>query len=188
MHVDRHWFLTWHTYGTWLPGDPRGFVSPTRDDSGRQTLHNSPGTPINTGKSKLHDWSRNQLKCSPIVFQRRHALVLAPQLLDTAARRSWQVLALSVVTNHVHVLLGVHGDPEPEILLRDLKSYGSRALNRQFGRPSSETWWTESGSKRIRKTNKSVLATIRYTLRQDGALVAWSARIPELDLEEGYKS
>ena len=26
--IDRIWFLTWTTYGTWLPGDERGFVSP----------------------------------------------------------------------------------------------------------------------------------------------------------------
>src|SRR5947209_816005 len=24
--MDRYWFLTWTTYGTWLPGDARGFV------------------------------------------------------------------------------------------------------------------------------------------------------------------
>jgi len=24
--MERHWFLTWTTYGTWLPGDDRGFV------------------------------------------------------------------------------------------------------------------------------------------------------------------
>ena len=32
--MDRHWFLTWTTYGSWLPGDPRGFVSQLRDDYG----------------------------------------------------------------------------------------------------------------------------------------------------------
>jgi len=28
LAFDRHWLLTWTTYGTWLPGDARGFVSP----------------------------------------------------------------------------------------------------------------------------------------------------------------
>jgi hypothetical protein len=32
--MDRFWLLTWTTYGTWLPGDERGFVSEVRDDSG----------------------------------------------------------------------------------------------------------------------------------------------------------
>jgi hypothetical protein len=26
MGIDRYWFLTWTTYGTWLPGDVRGSV------------------------------------------------------------------------------------------------------------------------------------------------------------------
>jgi hypothetical protein len=29
----RYWFLIWTTYGTWLPGDDRGFVSPVRSSS-----------------------------------------------------------------------------------------------------------------------------------------------------------
>ena len=29
--IDRNWFLTWTTYGTWLPGDPRGFVGSLRN-------------------------------------------------------------------------------------------------------------------------------------------------------------
>ena len=29
----RYWLLTWTTYGTWLPGDDRGFVSPVRKSS-----------------------------------------------------------------------------------------------------------------------------------------------------------
>ena len=32
--MDRYWLLTWHTYGTWLPGDRRGFVGRVREGSG----------------------------------------------------------------------------------------------------------------------------------------------------------
>ncbi len=28
LTMDRYWFLTWTTYGPWLPGDRRGFVGP----------------------------------------------------------------------------------------------------------------------------------------------------------------
>ena len=28
--ADRHWLLTWTTYGTWLPGDDRGSVVDSR--------------------------------------------------------------------------------------------------------------------------------------------------------------
>ncbi len=188
MPSDRHWLLTWHTYGTRLPGDPRGFVSPVRDNSGNRTVHNTPGSAIDAGISKLHEWSRKQLKGPPIVFQRRHAEALALQLQETARYRTWELLAFAIVTNHVHMMLGVPGDPEPETLLRDLKSYGSRALNQSFGRPLSETWWTENGSTRVRKSRRSILVGIRYILKQQGALVTWTAEIPELNLNEGFKT
>lgn len=29
----RCWLLTWTTYGTWLPGEDRGFVSPVRSSN-----------------------------------------------------------------------------------------------------------------------------------------------------------
>lgn len=54
------------------------------------------------------------------------------------------------MANHVHLIVGVPGDPDPATLLRDFKSYASRALNLNSGdsRPPSGTWWTEQGAKR----------------------------------------
>src|SRR5690349_21194983 len=43
--MDRVWHLTWTTYGTWLPGDERGFVSNVRDGDGPEVKHNTPATP-----------------------------------------------------------------------------------------------------------------------------------------------
>ena len=49
------------------------------------------------------------------------------------------------MANHVHVVVGVPGDPEPERLLADFKAWGTRRLNRGWGR--REHWWTQGGSK-----------------------------------------
>src|SRR5439155_10845907 len=40
------WLLTWTTYGTWLPGDVRGFVSGVRTETGETQTHTQPGTPV----------------------------------------------------------------------------------------------------------------------------------------------
>ena len=45
-------------------------------------------------------------------------------------------------------------------MLRDFKSYGSRALNRSWTKPESDTWWTELGSKRELK-DEAVIEYIR---------------------------
>jgi len=82
-------------------------------------------------------------------------------------------LAAAVMRAHVHLVVGVPGDPEPDVLLRDFKAYGSRAINRLFSRPKSGTWWTEGGSKRVKRTEEAVVRAVRYVARQEGALVAW---------------
>jgi REP element-mobilizing transposase RayT len=77
--------------------------------------------------------------------------------------------------NHVHLVVGVPGDPEPADLLRDFKSYGSRALSRRWGKPANGTWWTESGSKRKLPNEPAVGAAIRYVREQPHPLVIWIA-------------
>ena len=46
VNMDRHWLITWTCYGTWLPGDARGFVGNVREEDGTQVSHNLPGTPV----------------------------------------------------------------------------------------------------------------------------------------------
>ncbi|HMS94209.1 MAG TPA: hypothetical protein PKA03_03120, partial [Tabrizicola sp.] len=65
------------------------------------------------------------------------------------------------------------GDPEPDTLLRDFKSYGSRRLNRMFG--DRERWWTQSGSKRKLKDDAAVSSAVNYVRDQEYPLVVWLA-------------
>lgn len=41
---DRHWLLTSTTYGTWLPGEERGFVGAVDSEHGGYEVHNVYGT------------------------------------------------------------------------------------------------------------------------------------------------
>ena len=45
--------------------------------------------------------------------------------------------------------------------MADFKAYGSRALNRRYGRPPSETWWTDKGSKRKLPNEEALAAAVR---------------------------
>jgi hypothetical protein len=68
--VDRVWFLTWHTYGTWLPGSQRGFVGETRDAGSVKLLRNEPGTPYAADMPGLHEYVKSQLKGPPILLSK----------------------------------------------------------------------------------------------------------------------
>ena len=168
---DRYWLLTWTTYGAWLPGDSRGFVSSVRDGDGPQVRHNIPGSPYDADLAGLRVAARSQLKHTPILLTESQARVACDQFRETASYRGWQLLACAIMPNHAHIVVGVSGDPDPATLLRDFKSYASRALNQTSRR---ERWWTESGSRRKLPDEAAVLAAIRYVENQDRPLVVWS--------------
>ncbi len=168
---DRHWLLTWTTYGTWLPGDARGLVTSVRAADEPRHRHNTPGTPYDPGMSGLRA-SAAKLVAPAVYLTAEQAVVVVAQFRETAAHRGWLLLAAAVMRNHAHVLVGVPGDPEPDTLLRDFKSYASRALNARWPRPASGTWWTQSGSKR-KRTDVPVAAC--YVRDQQYALAVWVA-------------
>jgi hypothetical protein len=148
--MPRYWLLTWTTYGTWLPGDARGFVSRVREGAapdGPRIEHCIPGTPYMKDLPGLARASRAAMKGDPIRLRLDQATLAAQDFSATAKYRGWELLAGAVMANHVHLVVGVPDDPPPEKLLQIFKSYASRALNRAFGRPAGGTWWTESGSK-----------------------------------------
>ena|SRR6516165_7685886 len=171
--MDRYWLLTWTTYGTWLPGDERGFVSPVRTGSGPERRHNQPGTPYDADMPGLQEAARRQLKCAPIYLGAFHAARLLAQFQETARYRDWLLVAVAIMRSHVHLLVGVNGDPEPEEVLADFKSYGSRSLNRHWTKPASGTWWTQSGSKRKLPNEAAVRAAVEYVRNQPNALLIW---------------
>jgi REP element-mobilizing transposase RayT len=88
--------------------------------------------------------------------------------------RGWRLLAVAVMRTHVHLVVNA-GETDPEVLLLDFKSYGSRSLNATWGKPKSETWWTESGSRRHLSDDNAVRAAVRYVERQKFPLVIWVA-------------
>ena len=183
--LDRHWLISWCTYGSWLPGDPRGFVSYLRDTSGRQVKHNIPGTPYDAELPQLQRFAQCLLRGEPIRLVLDQAEVVLEQFQETARHRGWQLLAVAIMANHVHVVVGVPGDPNPSKILGDLKSYGSRALNQRWGKRPSGSWWAESGSKRKLPDERAVFAAIRYVIEQEYPLLIWTAPIPELNLPGG---
>jgi REP element-mobilizing transposase RayT len=169
----RWWLITSTTYGSWLPGDRRGFVSTVTDEAGNRVRHNLPGTPYDADMPLLEKASRQLLKCPPIRLRLEQAEALRDQFFETAKVRGWRLLAIAIMSNHFHVVIGAGDATEPEKVFGDLKSYGSRALNNRWGKPASGTWWTTSGSKRRLKVEAAVVAAVRYVENQQFPLVIW---------------
>ena len=171
---DRVWLLSWSLYGSRMPGDERGFVGTVRerradDPDGPRVRHNRVQTEYDCGMSGLVRSARAAMKHPPARLMAADAGPLAEQFAETAAHRGWRILAGAIMPLHVHLLVGVPGDPEPHTLLRDFKSYGSRRLNRGGKR----RWWTEGGSTRKKAEREQILAAARYVRDQEGPLSVW---------------
>src|SRR5262245_8817272 len=177
----RSWLLSNTCYGTWLPGDKRGSVTSVRDTrpedapSDFRFEHDIPGTPCEEEVPGLRWAAEVQMKGPPILLDQEKAEVLLAQFQETAEYRGRVLRAVSIMYNHVHLVVQVADDPDPDRMLADFKAYGSRALNRRFGKPPSDTWWTNKGSKRKLKDELALTAAIHYVLyRQPNPLVVWS--------------
>ena len=160
-----------------MPGDERGFVSRVRDGEGPRIQHNDPGTRLTTPTFPVSiiPPARKAQDVPPMRLTLEQADLLLTQFRETAEYRHWRLLAVAIMANHVHLIVAVDGDPDPSDILGDFKSYGSRALNRQWPKPVSGTWWTESGSKRKLLTEEKVREKIEYVRDQPYPLLVWIA-------------
>ena len=146
------YFLTWTTYGTWLPGDERGWVD--RKISG-------PETPIRDADTTKQQQAATRLKDPPVKLTTDQRLVVEKTVREVCQHKEWRLLAVNCRTNHVHVVVCAPDVP-PELVLNTFKSWASRRLNEAEGRTDRPKRWTRHGSTRWLKTEESVYAAIRY--------------------------
>lgn len=145
------YFLTWTTYGTWLPGDARGSV----------TGDNRPGAPYAPPDAQARASAIERMRCPPIVFSREQRDLVDGAIREHVRFRGWHLHALSVRTNHVHAVLT--SGAAPEDCMGKLKSRASRVL-RESGVSSDQRIWTTHGSTRYLDTEASVAGAVRYVL------------------------
>jgi hypothetical protein len=155
------YFLTWNTYGTWLPGDQRGWIEYRRGWQPPDPIRELEAAARMTEDACRLDWE-----------QRKRVEV---QIAETCQVRNWILHAVNCRTNHLHVVLSA--DCKPETARNQLKAWCTRRLKelddlRRAVNPRlalRENWWAERGSQRYLNDEDSLEAAIRYVLEgQDG--------------------
>ena len=169
---DRTWHLTWTCYGARLPGDARGFVGRVRERRhdeapAARRSHNRLRTEFDRDMPGLERAAKSRMRETAARLTVPLAVELVEQFAETADHRGWRILAAAVMANHVHLLVGVRGDPDPETLLRDFKAYGSRRLNRLAGK---RRWWADGGSTLKKADRNALLEAAKYVRDQEWPL------------------
>ncbi len=160
--------ITWTCYGTWLPGDRRGYVSNTLEPEGSyRPKQNAPGTPYAEDDAATRRRARSLQKWPSVLLARESAACVARALVQAARDRNWRILRAAIMANHVHVLVTDCPDDGPHVR-RVLKGTTQAALSDGAG--WNRRWWTAGGSDRYLHTDEAVWQAARYVAKQWGIL------------------
>lgn len=161
-------FFTWTTYGTWLPGDPRGFVSNIlKPGGGFERRHNVPGTPFTADDRYTFDRAQKLLKYPPVKLSLTTAAWAADGLVVAAKDNKLCIVRGAVMATHVHLLVPLLDD-KPKQVRKMLKGRASRHMSDQQGKTFQ--WWAAGGSDELVFTDDSMMNVIRYIEGQERIL------------------
>lgn len=154
-----NYFITFRCYGTWLHGDERGAVDKRHNGVGQEVL------PPHRGLERAMSQT---LRHERVILNAPVRVCVEQTIREVANYRGWEIRALSVQTNHVHVV--VNAEATPERVMSDFKAYSTRRLREAHLLPTNATVWGSHGSTRYLKTAESVQAACQYVAENQADL------------------
>jgi hypothetical protein len=153
------YFLTWTTYGAWLPGDARGWVE-------------KPGEfrPPDDQRQR----AARQLMTEPaLTLDAEQRRIVEDMIADHCRIRGWHLHAVQARSQHVYVVVSAPGQ-NPEVVMDQFKAWCTRKLKERErshgsrGQKIRQNWWTQRGSKLWLNDSESVAEKIKYVLEEQG--------------------
>jgi REP element-mobilizing transposase RayT len=146
--------LTFRTYGTWHHGDKRYSV-------GRNGM-NLYGSPKFQPSVPFVDSMQNGQTQPAIILDKRQRALVASAITEVCSHREYAIRALSVRTNHVHVV--VSASVRPEKIVNAFKAYATRKLRTESDVNGESKVWSRGASTRYLWKPKHVVAAVDYVL------------------------
>ena len=151
------YFITFRCYGTWLPGDERGWTD--RPVQSRELS-------LRSGHPGLRSIAETAMAQESFVLDTFGREAVDAAIRDVCAHRGWKLHALNVRTNHVHLVVSARSTPEQ--VMTSLKAWSTRRL-REAGLVSEEIKpWSRHGSTRYLWRVDQVEAACSYVLDAQG--------------------
>jgi|WetSurMetagenome_2_1015567.scaffolds.fasta_scaffold174151_2 REP element-mobilizing transposase RayT len=188
------YFLTWTTYGSWLPGDQRGWQKKERG--------------FQDPSLTLQRYSRKLMTEQPCVLKPDQRQCVENSIRSFCQSQQWQLLAVKCLPCHVHIVVSAH-KASPQNVMVQIKAHCSKHLNGQMkvqteinrdgikpapsdseginlcSQPATSTkgishgdlassdnnihsprkhWWTQRGCKKLIFDKEGLHAAIRYVV------------------------
>jgi len=148
------YFLTWHTYGTWLHGDAAGSIDASHNQYGSDHIGHHP---------KRLERASSWMNHPPLTLDSHAQTAVEAVVAKHCEHRKWLLHASSVRSNHVHVVFAAPGT-EPEEVVRQLKQWGTMTLRRRGFVDADRKVWADHASTRYLFNERDVIAAVRYTI------------------------
>lgn len=142
------YFVTWNTYGTWLPGDARGW---RKRHSGQQPP-----------RKFLEEWCREQMRDDCVLLDATDRATVEDACREHCDVRGWTLLAVSARSNHVHAV--VVANAGPKVVRDQLKANSTRKLRTQEQPLFVEQTWAKGGDVEILDTENEIHSAVDYVL------------------------
>ncbi|HEX4590388.1 MAG TPA: hypothetical protein VH120_10695 [Gemmataceae bacterium] len=150
--------IVWTTYGTWLPGDRRGWV--TKKVWG-----------IHPPEPAKETAARDQLAEAAVWLTGDQRAVVEKTIADHCRIRSWTLHAVHVLANHVHVI--VTADRPWQDVRDQFKAWCARKLSDAAGLTEQvaegagrKRWFSEGGNCEYIDSEEYLANAIRYVENQ----------------------
>ncbi|GHT31926.1 hypothetical protein FACS189427_05720 [Planctomycetales bacterium] len=162
------YFITFTTFGTWLHGDSRGFV-----------IDGIPG--IQQGNAAILRYRKEHLTQEPFYLSASERLLADNLIRQFSEEQGWTLHALSVRSNHLHIVVTVNnrltieaavcGCPSAKLTIdqtmRSIKSLVTRELRKRGIISADKKVWTKYGSTKYIFDEHYLQNAIRYVNSQD---------------------
>jgi REP element-mobilizing transposase RayT len=150
--------ITWTTYGTWLPGDVRGWVK-----AGVWGIQAPDPT------EEAH--AREKMAESAVILTTQQRAPVEQTIRDHCRIRGWILHAVRARTNHVHTV--VTADRDPDDVRDQFKAWCSRKLSDQAGlsgpvakKAGRRRWFTEGGDTEQIEDEQYLENAVRYVMER----------------------
>jgi REP element-mobilizing transposase RayT len=160
------YLITFGCYGVRLHGDERGSVD---------SQHNVPFTPFLLPNQRRQQFEEQSMMQPAYEMDEHRRSIVRDAICEVCRHRGWELLALHVRSNHVHLV--VQANARPERAMNDFKSYASRRLNQARLDSSDRRRWARHGSTRYLWKEEAVEAAVHYVLHEQGEPMAVCSRL-----------
>jgi REP element-mobilizing transposase RayT len=151
------YFITFHTYGTWLHGDLRGSHN-----------HCPRGDAANPSMPRLEFAMAQRMKADPVRLDEGERRLVEGTIHSVCTYRRWGVHASWAGAEHVHTVIAAPPSVAPERVMNDLKAWCSRRLFERGSRARGARVWSRHGSTRYLWTLDAVAQAVRYVGEHQG--------------------